>query len=706
MTTVAAVRLRYSPKSYWFGLEGANLDNLEKGDRVLVETERGREVGLVIEPLIEATDDEIEALKTPLKPVVRLLNETDRERVAELKARGREAMAVFREFIAKHELDMSPVEVEFLFSGDKAVFYYTSDDRVDFRELVRDLAAHFHMRIDMRQIGARDETRMIGGLAHCGEVLCCARIGSEFDSVSIRMAKEQDLPLNPVKISGVCGRLMCCLRYEFEAYKDFKQRAPQKGTIIETPLGSATVVGLDTPREVILMRFEDGKEISIPFADLDCDRDNAGCICRCRASREAINSCASSGILLALMALDRELEYKEDVLLDAAFDSSSTYPQARRRRWDGDNGTQAQTPAQARVQTQTAGQAQTQTRTQTQTLGRTQAQTRAASQAQTQTRKTKASGRSDLFYATDEYSDVGVDTSEENVSSDAVFLRRGERKLRERSVAGASGRSAGGSAAAQGGRATTGGNQRGMIAGGSQRSATGGSQQGRGQQGMIAGGSRQGEAAAGAVTGADAGNARRQPQQQKQQPQQKQKQPQQRHSGQPEPQQQRTKKSTKQTARQTPYQQSQEKQSPDQQMPQRYQPHASPSRPRPGQNSSGLRNPQSPQRSPQQFSQQTLQQPAQQNPQQSAQQPTQQPVQQPTQQPAKRANQQFAPQSRPQHTTQDRQIRPQHAQSRPQHLSSPEQPGEGNYGRRLRRRNEGSGKSAPNGAAQENNSDE
>jgi len=325
--------MRHNPKSYWFDLV---MIAPRKGDYVLVDTERGREIGLIVNPAIEVTNEQIAELKTPLKPIIRILDKNDYNRVDELAARGRDAMPVFREMVEKNNLDMRPVEVEFLFSGDKAVFYYTSETRVDFRDLVRDLAAYFHMRIDMRQIGARDEARMVGGLAHCGEVLCCSRIGGEFDSVSIRMAKEQDLSLNPAKISGACGRLMCCLRYEYEAYKEFRQRAPKKGTLIETPLGSAKVTDLDTPREVIHMQFEDGKALSVPLADLECEKDGAGCICRCRASRDVIDRCASNSILLALNALDRELDLLTDQLeIDAEAELLQVRPQTRRRRRGG-----------------------------------------------------------------------------------------------------------------------------------------------------------------------------------------------------------------------------------------------------------------------------------------------------------------------------------------------------------------------------------
>jgi cell fate regulator YaaT (PSP1 superfamily) len=302
--TVVAVKLRYNPKIFWFD---PALSTYETGDHVLVDTERGREIGLVVDAAIEVTEKQIKDLKSPLKPVIRVLTEADFDRIDELDAKGHEAMPVFRELIEKHGLEMKPVSVEFLFTGDKAVFYFSNDERVDFRDLVRDLASHFHTRVDMRQIGVRDEARILGGLAHCGEELCCARLGGEFQPVSIRMAKEQDLPLNPAKISGACGRLMCCLRYEFEAYKDFKNRAPRRGALIETPIGQAKVIDFDTPREIITMRLEDGKLLSIPLSEFECHADENGKQRPCCVSRDAIDRCASSSILMALAALEQEL---------------------------------------------------------------------------------------------------------------------------------------------------------------------------------------------------------------------------------------------------------------------------------------------------------------------------------------------------------------------------------------------------------------
>jgi cell fate regulator YaaT (PSP1 superfamily) len=189
---------------------------------------------------------------------------------------------VFRELIGKHGLDMKPVDVEFLFDGGKIVFYFSAEERVDFRDLVRDLASRFKARIDMRQVGVRDEARMVGGIGHCGQMLCCVRFAGDFQPVSIRMAKEQDLPLNPLKISGLCGRLMCCLRYEYDAYKDFKSRAPKRGAMIETPVGDAKVVELNTPLETATLRMPDGKDVRVPVARMECKGDSKRpCMC-CR----------------------------------------------------------------------------------------------------------------------------------------------------------------------------------------------------------------------------------------------------------------------------------------------------------------------------------------------------------------------------------------------------------------------------------------
>lgn len=272
MVRIAPIGLQYNPKTLWFDPAG---HDVKRGDAVVVRTERGTEFGHAVDDVMEVDEAAVKKLKSALKPVLRIADEKDIEQAAEMEALGREALPVFKKFAAETNEDMRPVMVEYLFDGDKAVFYFSAEDRVDFRELVRKLAAHFHVRVDMRQIGVRDEARIVGGLGHCGQELCCKRLGGEFCPVSIRMAKEQDLSLNPSKISGVCGRLMCCLRYEFEAYKDFKSRAPKAGSTVITPDGPAKVCELDVPREIVSLKMEDGKVVKVPLADFEPAEEGA-----------------------------------------------------------------------------------------------------------------------------------------------------------------------------------------------------------------------------------------------------------------------------------------------------------------------------------------------------------------------------------------------------------------------------------------------
>jgi len=276
MPTIVGVRFKYAGKVLYFDPAGSEP---VEGDHVVVTTERGEEIGEVV-----LAPKEVEPSEVPpgLKPVVRVASESDLERAATLAGREPAAMETFRGLIKHYKLDMKPIGVETLFDDSKMVFYFVAEERVDFRDLVRDLAAAFKTRIDMRQVGVRDEARLVGGLGHCGEQLCCVRFGGEFQPVSIRMAKEQDLPLNPLKISGLCGRLMCCLRYEFEAYKDFKGRAPRKNAIIQTPQGLAKVIDMNTPREAIMLQFEDGTRTEVPLSAMDCSCDK-GCPCRVKA---------------------------------------------------------------------------------------------------------------------------------------------------------------------------------------------------------------------------------------------------------------------------------------------------------------------------------------------------------------------------------------------------------------------------------------
>ena len=300
MPTVVGVKLRFAPKSLLFAPAGTEP---VEGDSVIVQTDRGTEIGLVTKPPHEVPDSE-RARSRSSRSCASLPPRTSHG-PRSTRVQERAAIPIVRELIAQHKLDMKPIEVEYLFDGEKVVFYFVAEERVDFRELVKDLASRFHARIDMRQVGVRDEARIVGGLGHCGEQLCCVRFGGEFQPVSIRMAKEQDLPLNPLKISGLCGRLMCCLRYEYEAYKDYKGRAPKKGAIIDTPLGLAKVADLNTPHETVGLRFEDGRRVSVPLAEMSCSK---GTGCPCQVSREALEATGSTTTALAFAALDRETE--------------------------------------------------------------------------------------------------------------------------------------------------------------------------------------------------------------------------------------------------------------------------------------------------------------------------------------------------------------------------------------------------------------
>ena len=312
MPTIIPVRFAYASRDLWF-------DPVEtgavEGDHVICSTERGTEIGLATGEPREVSDEEFAAMTdgATLKPVVRVADDADLARAEELAAQGEEAMPTFRRCIEAGGLDMKPVGVEYLFGGDKVVCYFAAEDRVDFRQLVRDLSRELHARIDMRQIGVREESAFIGGYGHCGQELCCARFGLAFEPVSIRMAKEQDLPLNSTKISGACGRLMCCLRYEFEAYRDFKSRAPKRNAVIETPLGMGKIIEYDTPKEQIALRLENGKVVRVALADMVASEaavkksEDLGCACRPdTVTRAALEKLQSPDVQMALAELDRK----------------------------------------------------------------------------------------------------------------------------------------------------------------------------------------------------------------------------------------------------------------------------------------------------------------------------------------------------------------------------------------------------------------
>lgn len=213
MYEIVGVRFKPAGKIYYFS--PGNL-SIERGSFVIVETARGVEYGHVV---VDKREVDEESVVLPLKEVIRTANDEDAQTVAQNQAQSREAMQVFREKVGKHALEMKLVDAEYTFDKNKLIFYFTAEGRVDFRELVKDLASVFRVRIELRQIGVRDEAKILGGIGPCGRLLCCSTWMGEFDPVSIRMAKDQSLSLNPSKISGLCGRLMCCLKFENDAYQ-------------------------------------------------------------------------------------------------------------------------------------------------------------------------------------------------------------------------------------------------------------------------------------------------------------------------------------------------------------------------------------------------------------------------------------------------------------------------------------------------------
>lgn len=239
MAIVIGVRFKNVGKVYYFDPDG---HNLEKGQYVIVETSRGVECGEVAMANRVVPDDDI---SKPLKKLIRIANEDDLKKVAENKEKEKRAFDICVQKIIEHKLKMKLINVEYTFDNNKILFYFTADSRVDFRELVKDLAYVFRTRIELRQIGVRDEAKMLGGLGICGRPFCCNSFIGEFQPVSIKMAKEQGMSLNPVKISGTCGRLMCCLKYEQDAYTDLLKITPKIGAIINTPDGKGTVVDMN-----------------------------------------------------------------------------------------------------------------------------------------------------------------------------------------------------------------------------------------------------------------------------------------------------------------------------------------------------------------------------------------------------------------------------------------------------------------------------
>ena len=242
MAEVVGVRFKEVGKVYYFDPDG---HTLKKGDKVIVETARGIECGEIAMDNREVNDDEI---VKPLKKLLRIATDEDLAKVAENKEKEKKAFEISEKKIAKHKIDMKLVDIEYTFDNSKILFYFTADGRVDFRELVKDLASIFHTRIELRQIGVRDESKMLGGIGICGRPFCCGSFLGDFQPVTVKMAKEQGLSLNPTKISGTCGRLMCCLKYEQDAYEHLLRITPKVGAIVDTPEGTGRVVDVNLLR--------------------------------------------------------------------------------------------------------------------------------------------------------------------------------------------------------------------------------------------------------------------------------------------------------------------------------------------------------------------------------------------------------------------------------------------------------------------------
>lgn len=253
MVDVIGVRFKKAGKIYYFGPDKYDIN---KGDFVIVETARGIEFGECVIGIKQIPE---ESIISPLKLVLRIATKDDIKKHKENKEKEKSAFEICLNKISEHGLNMKLIDVEYTFDNNKVIFYFTAEGRVDFRDLVKDLATIFKTRIELRQIGVRDEAKMLGGLGPCGRPLCCSTFLGDFASVSIKMAKEQNLSLNPTKISGICGRLMCCLNYEQSTYEDIRKRLPKVGSLVETERGKGEVVSNNLLKEKVAVKFKISK---------------------------------------------------------------------------------------------------------------------------------------------------------------------------------------------------------------------------------------------------------------------------------------------------------------------------------------------------------------------------------------------------------------------------------------------------------------
>ncbi len=262
MPLLVGVRFRRLGKIYHF--DPGELE-LKDGDIVLVETARGQELGNVIEDPFEVAEEEV---PDDLKPVLRLAGEADIQKARSVKEKEPEALEECEKLVRNFKLPMKVLKAEYSLDGNLVTIFFGAEGRIDFRELVRELSRKLKTRVELRQVGPRDETRLLGGFGRCGRSLCCASFLTEFSPVSIKMAKEQDLPLNPMKISGLCGRLLCCLGYEFEQYREMKQKMPRDGEKVLLPQGEAVVVGSRPLENSIIVELASGSRIEVGLSEL------------------------------------------------------------------------------------------------------------------------------------------------------------------------------------------------------------------------------------------------------------------------------------------------------------------------------------------------------------------------------------------------------------------------------------------------------
>jgi len=262
MAEIVGIRFKRAGKVYYFDPAGIEM---EVNDRVIVKTSRGPELGRVVIAPRQVLASEV---TEPLKAVVRKAEPEDIERAEELDAKAEKALIECGNLIGELRLPMRLLSAEYNVDGSRLTFSFSAEERVDFRELVRRLTSRLKVRVELRQVGSRDEAKLIGGFGRCGRPLCCASFLSEFNPVSIKMAKEQELPLNPMKISGACGRLMCCLGYESEQYHAMKEKLPKRGQRVSTPMGEAAVAGSNPLKETVLVELESGATVELPLSEV------------------------------------------------------------------------------------------------------------------------------------------------------------------------------------------------------------------------------------------------------------------------------------------------------------------------------------------------------------------------------------------------------------------------------------------------------